>query len=150
MRLVWIKEVIDCKNTRSGKLQSNIWRLLNDVNPVCKTVALDLETLGVGKFSVRKGQSVEAERPDGEAAVYFRIAPRLTITWTLSPLLRVGQILKFMYRLRVKDWPTVYLGFLVKMLIYINHYLLFQLMYTRIYINHRICVVYVFDVLSMY
>ena len=46
---------------------------------------------------------MEAERPEGEAAVYFRIGPRLTIMGVFPSLLRVGQMFKFMYKLHVKD-----------------------------------------------
>jgi hypothetical protein len=40
---------------------------------------------------------VETGRAEGEAAVYFRIAPRLTIIGIFPPLLCVGQMLKCMY-----------------------------------------------------
>ena len=73
---------------------------------------------------------MEAERPEGEAAVYFRIGPRLTIMGVFPSLLRVGQMFKFMYKLHVKDWLTVYLGFRVKMLIYIIYC---ELNYVRMY-----------------
>jgi len=39
---------------------------------------------------------VETERPEGEAAVYFRIAPRLTIIGVFLPFLLGGHVVKFL------------------------------------------------------
>jgi len=50
VRLAGIRDVIDYSNARCGKVHSNIWRLLEDMNLAFKAVGLALETPNFGKF----------------------------------------------------------------------------------------------------
>jgi hypothetical protein len=54
----------------------------------------------------------------------------LTIIGVFPQLFLVGQMLKFVYKLHVKNWPTVYLDFRVKILINI---IFCELNYVRLY-----------------